>query len=454
MPVARAEVAVYGLGYVGLTLAVALAELGYQVAGLEIRDDLRDTITAGRAPFTEPGLAVGIRRSLKSGGLSVLSADYSIEAPVHIVTVGTPLDEAGLCRLDMVARVSEQIASTVRDGDLICLRSTVKVGTTRDIVMPRLESAGKEFRLAFTPERTLEGDALRELRSLPQIVGGRDQSSEDSAASFFGTLTPTVVRVGSMEAAELVKLTDNAFRDVRFAFSNEVAAIAGAWGINADEVLSSARLGYPRTSVADAGPVGGPCLSKDSLILAESAHAVGETADVSASARRRNASMLHEAYKAIDRLSPKGGMVAVLGLAFKGSPPTDDTRASPALEVLTGLLNRRLDLRVRVFDPCGARPDITSSEATPEHVRNRVAETNSWQEACHGADVVFLGTDHANLLSLDLNEVLDLCAPGARVFDFWSGRRKPPALGSLQDRYLPWYQSTPGTRDLSDTGGT
>jgi UDP-N-acetyl-D-mannosaminuronic acid dehydrogenase len=448
------EVAVYGLGYVGLTLAVSLAEVGYRVAGLEIREDLRAMIASGEAPFIEPGLAEGMGRAIRSGHLAVLPADGPVAAPVHIVTVGTPMDESGRCRLDMVAHVSEQIANSLLDGDLVCLRSTVMVGTTRDVVLPQLLATGKDFRLAFTPERTLEGDALRELRSLPQIVGGLDQVSEDAAASFFGTLTSTVIRVTSLETAELVKLTDNAYRDVRFAFSNEVAAIAGAWGVSGDEVLAAARLGYPRTSVADAGPVGGPCLSKDSFILAKSAEAVGESADLAASARRRSASMIHGAARDLDLLCPNSGTVAVLGLAFKGSPPTDDTRGSASLDVVTGLLARRSDVQVRLFDPCGARPDLAWWAAAPEANRRQVAEANSWQEACHGADVVFLGGDHASLLTLDLTEVLRLCDPRAHVLDFWSGRRNSPPMGVLQDRYRPWYRSQPDATKARDSGGT
>lgn len=451
---AGTDVAVYGLGYVGLTLAVSLAEVGYRVAGLEIRDDLRFTISSGKAPFIEPGLAEGIGRSIRSGRLAVMPSTEPIAAPVHIVTVGTPLDESGNCRLDMVARVSEHIATNLLDGDLICLRSTVMIGTTRGVVLPRLMSSGKDFRLAFTPERTLEGDALRELRSLPQIVGGLDQESEDVAASFFGTVTSTVIRVSSLEAAELVKLTDNAYRDVRFAFSNEIAAIAGAWGVNGDEVLSRARLGYPRTSVADAGPVGGPCLSKDSLILARSAEIVGESAELAASARRRSASMIRQASRDLDRLCPLSGTVAVLGLAFKGSPPTDDTRGSPSLEVVSGLLRRRKDVKVRIFDPCGARPEPEWWTGATETKHDQVVEVHSWYEACRGADVVLLGSDHASLLGLDLTEVLTLCGPKAHVLDLWSARRSSPPAGPLQGRYLPWFQSqveATTEHDIADT---
>jgi UDP-N-acetyl-D-mannosaminuronic acid dehydrogenase len=451
---ASTEVAVYGLGYVGLTLAVALAEVGYKVTGLEIREDLRATISSGRAPFIEPGLAEGIRRALGLGRLAVVPADSPVSAPVHIVTVGTPLDENGRCRLDMVSRVGAQIAAHIREGDLICLRSTVMVGTTRENVLPHLATTGKTFRLAFTPERTLEGDALRELRSLPQIVGGLDRDSEDAAASFFGTLTSTVIRVSSLETAELVKLTDNAYRDVRFAFSNEVAAIAGAWGVDGDEVLSSARLGYPRTNVADAGPVGGPCLSKDGLILAHSAEAVGEAAELATAARRRSDLMIRDVSQGLAAICPSSGTIAILGLAFKGSPATDDTRGSSSLEVLRYLLGHRSDVQIRLFDPCDAQLDPTWWDSFLASHRDRVSQFQTWQEACQDADVVLLANDHPSILSLDVRDLLAISAPHARILDFWSGRRSSGPMEIHTGQYVPWHQAPALLTQERGSGGT
>jgi nucleotide sugar dehydrogenase len=129
--------------------------------------------------------------------------------------------------------------------------------------------------LAFCPERTLEGEGLVELRQLPQIIGGLDQESVDRAASFFSWVTDTTVRMPSLEAAEMIKLIDNSFRDVNFAFANEIALIAEGLGLDGAELIRLANLGYARNNIAPPGFVGGVCLSKDPYILAGSAADIG-----------------------------------------------------------------------------------------------------------------------------------------------------------------------------------
>lgn len=435
-----ADVGVYGLGFVGLTLAVTLADAGYRVLGFEIRDDLRTLILAGRAPFLEPHLSEGIARNLANGGLRVADANSSFQARVHIITVGTPLDKDGKCRLDMISRVTLQIASNLRNGDLVCLRSTVRVGTTRGTVKPILDTSGASFKLAYAPERTLEGNALRELTELPQVVGGINAESTEAASAFFSKVTSSLVRVSSVEVAEMIKLTDNAFRDVRFAFSNEIASIAGAWNIDGDEVLAAARLGYSRTSVADAGPVGGPCLSKDGLILAESADMVGQSADLALAARKRNLGMSHSVAEEIEARCPQGGRLAVLGLAFKGNPATDDTRDSPVLNVLEQVLHKRPDCKVSIFDPCEARPEETWWDRTPSDSKSRVVFVNEWEKACSHSNIVLIGNDHPMLLGTPLAAITQVAGSDACIIDFWSSRRVDIGLRATT-KYLPWFRA-------------
>ena len=142
----------------------------------------------------------------------------------------------------------------MRDGALVILRSTVKIGTTRDVVSPVLAASGKTFDIAMCPERTLEGKALQELRELPQIVGADDPAVADRAAAVFRRLTSSIVLVSDIETAEIIKLVSNTFRDVQFAFANEVARVCDAFGVSAHEVISAGKLGYNRTEHPAAGP--------------------------------------------------------------------------------------------------------------------------------------------------------------------------------------------------------
>ena len=229
------QVCVIGLGYVGLTLAVVMADVGFQVLGVEIRDEVCNALASGMPHFNEPGLEQRLQRVIRSGHFKFAKRiPFDVGSSVYIITVGTPLSADGKARMDMVQNVAREVALHLREGDLVIMRSTMKLGTTRSVVMPLLEAAGKQFDLAFCPERTLEGKALTELRQLPQIVGGSNAATV-RASQLFSYLTPTVIRVSDLETAEMIKLIDNTHRDVAFAFANEVARACDAVGVSAAE---------------------------------------------------------------------------------------------------------------------------------------------------------------------------------------------------------------------------
>src|SRR5687767_15428 len=173
-----------------------MAEIGFDVLGVERRPEIVEMLRRGQPQFHEPGLPARLARSVRSGRLRVEpTIPVGCDARVYVITVGTPLDDEGHARLDMVERCAEEVATHLRDGDLVVMRSTVKIGTTRRVVQPILERSGKEFDLAYCPERTLEGQAMVELRTLPQIIGGFTPAADVRAAQLFQMLTSTVVRV-------------------------------------------------------------------------------------------------------------------------------------------------------------------------------------------------------------------------------------------------------------------
>ena len=251
MSTTRYDVGIIGLGYVGLTLATVLAETGKTVIGIEKRSEVVDKTNQGIPHFSETGLEDALSRVVESGKLSA-SEQFPDDAvcDTYIITVGTPLSGTGVARLDMIEAAAGQVAANMEDGALIVLRSTVKVGTTRDVVSPILAASGKQFDIAMCPERTLEGNALQELRELPQIIGADEPAGSDRASALFRSLTNSVVQVSSPETAEIVKLVDNTYRDVQFGFANEVARVCDAYGVKAHEVISAGKLGYKRTNVA------------------------------------------------------------------------------------------------------------------------------------------------------------------------------------------------------------
>lgn len=412
------NVCVLGLGYVGLTLAVAMADVGFNVLGVEIRDEVLTLLNKGEAHFHEPGLQERLRRVIRSGNLQCFKRiPNSWSGSVFIITVGTPLDAQGRSRLDMVHNVAREVAEGMNKESLIIMRSTVKLGITRKVVMPLLAASGKPFDLAFCPERTLEGRALTELRQLPQIVGGMTSQAAVRASQFFQFITPTVVRVSSLETAEMIKLIDNAQRDVAFAYANEVARACDAIGVSAAEVIQAGKLGYPRTNLPMPGLVGGPCLEKDSHILAEGLRDVGVEPEITMAARRTNENQPGEVVAHLrsytDVLSgfPIKPVITLMGIAFKGQPATDDLRGTMARPVFARLRESYPIAEFRGFDAVVSANDVEGFGISP---------TTSLQQAFKGANLVLILNNHPVFSAMDIEELAkEMQAPGL-IYDFWN----------------------------------
>jgi nucleotide sugar dehydrogenase len=406
-------VCVLGLGYVGLTLAVAMADVGFHVVGVEIRDSVLDLLRRGEPHFHEPGLAEKLRRVIRSGHLRCernIPGDFA--GTVFIVTVGTPLGGDGRARLDMVENISREVAGLLKPGDLVIMRSTVKLGTTRKIVRPILDAAKVPYELAFCPERTLEGRALVELRQLPQIVGGVTAGATVRAAQIFQFLTPTVVRVSDVETAEMIKMVDNAQRDVAFAYANEIARACDAVGVSAAEVIRAGKLGYPRTNLPLPGPVGGPCLEKDPHIFAEGLREAGLEPEITMAARRINERQPEEVVAQVAGLLGGGVReIALLGIAFKGQPATDDLRGTMARPTLEALKRRYPGARYRGYDAVVSAADQRAFGLEP-------CETIA--AALKGTQLALILNNHAVFGAMPVAELAEGMARPALIYDFWN----------------------------------
>jgi len=410
---------VIGLGYVGLTLAAAMADTGFQVHGVEIRKEVLDGLDRGEPHFWEPRLREKLARVIGRGAFTYSTAlDSSIKASVYIITVGTPLDKSGKARLGMAEDATRQVVGHMSHNALVILRSTVKLGTARNVVKPILAAGGKSFQLAFCPERTLEGRALIELHELPQVIGADDADTRWRCQQLFGQMTPTTVAVSSLESAELVKLVDNTYRDLSFGFANEVAKLCGRAGISAREVIRAGKLGYPRTNVAMPGPVGGPCLEKDPHILAESARQWGVDMPITRAGRATNeeqpADVAAIAKIWAHRLPafPEKPVISLLGLAFKGAPPTDDLRGTMALPIAKALIAAFPGASLRGFDA------VASPAATEAFFGFACAPT--LQAAFAGADLVMILNNHHSFQQMDLAALAASMRRPGIVYDLWN----------------------------------
>jgi UDP-N-acetyl-D-mannosaminuronic acid dehydrogenase len=409
------------MGYVGLTLAVAMAERGFIVTGLEKSERILGVLTRGKAHFYEAGLEVRMERALKSGALafhrSASDAKWqNDEAPtVFVITVGTPLGPDGAPRMDMVEGVAREVAGVMADDALVVLRSTVRLGTSRRVVLPILQGAGRAFHLAYCPERTIEGRALEELAYLPQIVGGLTEDDAWRAAHLFQHLTSTTVRVSSLEAAEIIKLLDNSYRDLIFALGNEVALLCDAAGLDGIEIINAANMGYERTNIARPGFVGGPCLQKDPHILMDSLRDFSHVPSLIKAGREMNEALpkhvVAQVLADLPRASlPKDPVISVCGLAFKGRPETDDVRGTPAKELIDALRGAFPSARLRGQD----------FKVGPDAIRELGLEPVSLEDAFKGANIVIVANNNARYQWVNVDALVAAMARPGVLFDGWA----------------------------------
>jgi UDP-N-acetyl-D-mannosaminuronic acid dehydrogenase len=352
-------VQIVGLGFVGLTLAAVLARK-QKVLGVEVNDLIRESVDSGIPHFHELGLNQLVKLGVDSGNLTTNASPQRINAGcTYIITVGTPVS-SGSINLEALIRTSREVAKVAKDDDLVIVRSTVSVGSSRSIVQAALDGAGKTTMLAMCPERTMEGKAIVELTELPQIVGGRDQESTSAACKFFSFHGVKTVEVSDLEAAEMTKLVNNTYRDLQFAFGNEIAALCDRLGINAREVISAANQDYDRSNISFPGLTAGPCLEKDPWILHDAGDKAGIRMQITRSAREVNERAVSSGFEYLKEkkpaLSPKRVLVA--GLAFKGRPETSDTRGSLAFEVIRQCKEIFPNAHLTTFDPLVKTTDL------------------------------------------------------------------------------------------------
>lgn len=340
------KVVVYGLGFVGLTLSIAIANNDIEVFGIDNNSNLISNLNKYNSHVKEPGLNQ-ILKSRLNKNLSFKDSFTNIKKykkSVFIVSVGTPLLSKNTPDLSAIYSVLSSICTVLSKGDIVMLRSTVPLGTTRKIVIPYLESnsnlkAGVDFFVAFTPERTIEGDALNELRTLPQIIGGYSLNCRKEARNFWSKISKTIVNVESLEAAEMVKLINNTFRDISFSFANEVALRCDQFNINSFDLIKAANEGYPRNKISLPSPgVGGYCLTKDPYLFSHDSHLPFKSLGEKSREINKYASdyplKIFKEYVVKNNLIPERLKILISGLTFKGLPENNDTRGSVALELL------------------------------------------------------------------------------------------------------------------------
>jgi UDP-N-acetyl-D-mannosaminuronic acid dehydrogenase len=425
------EVVVFGMGYVGITLAVSLSNQGHQVLGIDKEIDIVSSLNKGTSHVVEPGLSHMLSDNLKRSGIKFSTTLEEGGYSFYIIAVGTPLNLDSKPDMSALISVLNDITRVLKQGDHVMLRSTVPVGVTRGFVVPYLESktelkAGKDFYVSFVPERTIEGNAMYELKNLPQIVGGYSSQCSKNSLEFWSTLTHSVVLVDSLEAAELIKLANNTFRDLSFAFANELALLGDRYNVNAFELIKSANKGYPRNKIPNPSPgVGGYCLTKDPILFSCTSEGPRSDAVLGVSSRKINERAAVYPITLIKRFAKKHNIieanlnVLIMGIAFKGVPETCDVRGSTAIDVFN-------ELNSIVSSISGWDAVISQKEI----IKMGINGLDNLKNAIYNADVVLIMNNHPGNTSLEL-----FSHPKSKrlLFDGWNqidriGIEKVPGL--------------------------
>jgi UDP-N-acetyl-D-glucosamine dehydrogenase len=386
---------IVGLGYVGLPLAMELVRAGYRVLGFDISKRVVDGLNAGRSHIQDIS-SDAVAKAVSAGKFSATNDLSRLSEPDAIsIAVPTPLSKTKDPDVSYVLSATESIKKTLRRGQLVILESTTYPGTTRELMLPALESTGlkvgEDFFLAFSPERVDPGNPKYNTRNTPKVVGGLTPNCLQVTVALYEPAIEHVVSVSSTEAAELVKILENTFRSVNIGLVNEMAIVCDKLGVDVWEVIDAAAtkpFGFMKFTP---GPgVGGHCIPLDPHYLAWKMRTLNYRTRFIELAGEINAEMPeYWVARVADKLNDqgkavRGSTVLVLGVAYKKD--IDDIRESPALDVIR-LLEQRGAI-VKYHDP--HVPKLHEDGVELESIALTA-------DLLHGTDCVVIVTDHTGL---------------------------------------------------------
>jgi len=334
---------VVGLGHVGLPLLVSLSKKNFKINGFDIDKKKIKDLNRGEINFLEENLTNNLKNELKKKKINFFHKISEINSQIIIVCLGHELYKKKINDKKLYT-LTKSLSKIIKANDIIILRGTVKVGYTRNIFVKTLEKfsnlkCGKDFFVGYMPERLLEGNALNEIEEIPQIISGYSKNCLEKINKYSVRQFNKTISASSIEEAEIIKLASNSYRDLNFAFSNEISRLADNNNLLGSELIKKANFGYKRNHIAKPSiGVGGSCLPKDPLIFSSSTNK-NKGYIFSKLSRYSNNNSIKRAVNKIQRFKNKFFKnnyklkILILGIAFKGTPETIDVRNSPGLEI-------------------------------------------------------------------------------------------------------------------------
>jgi len=404
-----AEIGVIGLGYVGLPLAIEFAGAGFNVTGIDI-DAEKIRLLEDGVSYIEDVDAEALKAAMGAGRFRVTS-DFGVLTRLDIINicVPTPLTRSKDPDVSHMAKAVDEIKKRLRSGQLIVLGSTTYPGTTHDLFVPMLEETGlkvgKDFCLAFAPERIDPANTKYTVRNVPKVVGGETPVCAENACAIYDTIFDTIVPVSSTQSAEMVKLLENTFRAINIGLANEIALMCQRLGLDVWEVIDAAATKpYGYMKFVPGPGLGGHCIPVDPSYLAWKMKSLNFPARFIELATEINTHMPEHVVTRVsdllneERLSVNGARVLILGVAYKRD--VGDVREAPALDIVRLLAAKGADLTFH-------DPHVREFEV--ENVVYKNADLTD--EVLEATDLTVILTDHS---AIDFQRVVDRTA---RIFD-------------------------------------
>jgi UDP-N-acetyl-D-mannosaminuronic acid dehydrogenase len=399
----KTHITVIGIGRVGLPLALVLAEKGFNVYGIGRDQKKMDFINSGKMPFMEKGAKTLLTKFIGKNFIATTDFSYIKKSDYIFLTLGTPIDENMNPVYDQIDSAISSIKKFLKPNQTLILRSTVSPKTTQYVksIINGIKNitVGKNFFLAFCPERIAEGKAIEEIETVPQLIGGVDLKSNIKADLLFKSIGVKTI-VSDDISVELAKLFTNMYRYINLAIANEFSVLSDNYGKDIHEIINLVNFGYSRGGLSLPGLTAGPCLFKDGFFLISDL----PFGDLISTSWKINESIpLILVKKITDVVALKNKKVAILGVAFKAD--IDDTRESLSFKIRKALL--REQAKVILHDP------YVSSYVNQE-VEKNVYKT------IEEVDVIIIATNHSEYYHLDIAKLKKLAKKNCLISDIWN----------------------------------